>query len=171
MSARTIDLLRSLGLEEEVRAGQLDIGAVGAWAAAAATVHPAFPLEVHTLDHPVAAALGLTPDGAVLARPDAQVVTCWPTAPPDPGAGLAEALTGWSARRPTATAGGRRPSSPPAGGSRGAVPEAEQPGQPLSSDRTLAAWPSALTLCQARSMRPFSSTRKVERRTPTDLRP
>jgi putative polyketide hydroxylase len=44
-------------------------------------------------------------------------------------------------------------------------------GQLLSSDRTVAAWPSALTLCQARSTRPWSSRRKVERRTPTDLRP
>ena len=44
-------------------------------------------------------------------------------------------------------------------------------GQLRSWDRTLAAWPSALTLCQARSTRPWSSRRNVERRTPTDLRP
>jgi hypothetical protein len=50
-------------------------------------------------------------------------------------------------------------------------PRAEQAGQLWSWDRTLAAWPSALTLCQARSTRPSSSRRKVERRTPTDLRP
>jgi putative polyketide hydroxylase len=33
VSTRTMELLRSWGLEEEVRAGQLDIAAVGAWAA------------------------------------------------------------------------------------------------------------------------------------------
>jgi hypothetical protein len=44
-------------------------------------------------------------------------------------------------------------------------------GQVPRSARTAAAWPSALTLCQARSTRPWSSRRKVERRTPTDLRP
>ena len=43
--------------------------------------------------------------------------------------------------------------------------------QPPSSARTAAAWPSALTSCQARSTRPCSSTRKVDRSTPTDVRP
>jgi putative polyketide hydroxylase len=33
VSTRTMELLRSWGLEDEVRAGQLDIGAVGAWTA------------------------------------------------------------------------------------------------------------------------------------------
>jgi putative polyketide hydroxylase len=33
VSTRTMELLRSWGLEDEVRAGQLDIGTVGAWAA------------------------------------------------------------------------------------------------------------------------------------------
>jgi hypothetical protein len=40
-----------------------------------------------------------------------------------------------------------------------------------SSARTAAACPSALTLCQARSTLPCSSTRKVERSTPTEVRP
>src|SRR4029453_9426361 len=45
------------------------------------------------------------------------------------------------------------------------------PGQSWSWARTLAASPSALTLGQARSTLPCSSTRKVERRTPTEVRP
>ena len=57
--------------------------------------------------------------------------------------------------RSAATSKLTRPRRPPAGC-----------GQLASSARTLAAWPSALTLCQARSMRPCSSTRKVERSTP-----
>jgi 2-polyprenyl-6-methoxyphenol hydroxylase-like FAD-dependent oxidoreductase len=48
---------------------------------------------------------------------------------------------------------------------------AQVAGQLRSWARTLAAWPSALTLRQARSTRPSSSRRKVERRTPTDVRP
>jgi 2-polyprenyl-6-methoxyphenol hydroxylase-like FAD-dependent oxidoreductase len=66
--------------------------------AAAATLHPAFPLDLHPLDHRAAATLGLDSDGALLARPDAKVITCWPTAPTDPRAELAEALSGWSGR-------------------------------------------------------------------------
>ena len=99
------------------------------WTAAAATLDTPFPLTVHTLDPSTATALRVEGGGAVLVRPDAQVVAHWPTAPADPG------------------------------------------GQLRSWARTLAAWPSALTLCQARSTRPCSSRRKVERRTPTEVRP
>jgi hypothetical protein len=98
-----------------------------------------------TLDHRTAATLGIDPEGALLARPDAQVITCWPTAPTDPRAELSEAVCVQLVRAPA--------------------------GQLRSWDRTLAAWPSALTLCQARSTRPSSSRRKVERRTPTEVRP
>jgi putative polyketide hydroxylase len=48
---------------------------------------------------------------------------------------------------------------------------ADPAGQLRTWARTVAAWPSALTLCQARSTRPCSSRRKVERRTPTEVRP
>jgi putative polyketide hydroxylase len=93
-----------------------------AWAeaaqAAAATLDAAFPLDVQALDRPAARALGLAPDGAVLVRPDAHPVASWPSPPPDPGSELAATLPGWVARRPTAADEGRRPSSPPAGGSR-----------------------------------------------------
>jgi putative polyketide hydroxylase len=99
------------------------------WTAAAATLDTPFPLTVHTLDPSTATALRVEGGGAVLVRPDAQVVAHWPTAPADPA------------------------------------------GQLRSWARTLAAWPSALTLCQARSTRPCSSRRKVERRTPTEVRP
>ena len=115
------------------------------WTAAAATLGPAVPLDLHTLDHRTAATLGIDPDGALLARPDAQVITCWPTAPTDPRAELSGAVCVQLVRAPA--------------------------GQLRSWDRTLAAWPSALTLCQARSTRPSSSRRKVERRTPTEVRP
>jgi 2-polyprenyl-6-methoxyphenol hydroxylase-like FAD-dependent oxidoreductase len=101
----------------------------------------AFPLAVHHLDPEAAATLGIGPTGAALVRPDAQVIACWPALPPRP------------------------PSRPaPAGVVRGA-------GQCWSWARIEAAWPSALTSCQARSTRPCSSTRKVERRTPTEVRP
>jgi hypothetical membrane protein len=43
--------------------------------------------------------------------------------------------------------------------------------QRWTSARTRAAWPSALTLCQALATRPCSSTRKVERSTPMLMRP
>jgi hypothetical protein len=48
------------------------------------------------------------------------------------------------------------------------VSAASRRGQTLgpSASRTWAAWPSALTLCQARLTRPCSSTKKVERSTP-----
>jgi hypothetical protein len=41
--------------------------------------------------------LGVHPDGAVLARPDAQVIASWPTGPPDPRAELVAAISGWVA--------------------------------------------------------------------------
>jgi putative polyketide hydroxylase len=64
-----------------------------AWTAAAGPLDPPFPLEVHALDPEAAATLGIGPTGAVLVRPDAQVITCWPVLPPDPRAALLE--TGW----------------------------------------------------------------------------
>jgi putative polyketide hydroxylase len=51
-----------------------------------------FPLAVHPLDPATADALGLGAAGAVLVRPDAQVVACWPAPPPDPRAALAAAV-------------------------------------------------------------------------------
>ena len=62
-----------------------------------------FPLEVHALDPGTARTLGVGAVGAVLVRPDAQVVACWPAAPPDPRAALAAAVP-WSAE----PAGSRR---------------------------------------------------------------
>ena len=88
------------------------------WTAAATTLDPTVPLDLHTLDHRTAAPLDIDSDGALLARPDAQVITHWPVAPTDPRAELSEAVSSWFGRRSTATAEGRRPSSPPAGGSR-----------------------------------------------------
>jgi putative polyketide hydroxylase len=52
-----------------------------AWTAAVATLTTPFPLAVHALDPVAAAVLGVDPDGAVLARPDARVVARWPGAP------------------------------------------------------------------------------------------
>src|SRR6266536_2265743 len=57
----------------------------------------------------------------------------------------------------------------PSGRARAGAPAAV--GQSPISARTLAAWPSALTLYQARSMRPSGPTRKVERITPTLVLP
>jgi putative polyketide hydroxylase len=79
------------------------------WTAAAATLDPAFPLEVHALDHRTAATLGIDPDGALLARPDAQVITHWPTAPINLRAELAEAVSGWSGREPVSSGAGSGP--------------------------------------------------------------
>jgi putative polyketide hydroxylase len=62
-----------------------------------------FPLEAHALDPGTARILGVGPGGAVLVRPDAQVVARWPAAPPDPRAALAAAVP-WSAE----PAGSRR---------------------------------------------------------------
>ncbi len=65
------------------------------WTAATATLDPPFPLDVHTLHGPAADTLALDPDGAILSRPDGQVVAHWPTAPSDPRAELAETLSRW----------------------------------------------------------------------------
>jgi putative polyketide hydroxylase len=65
-----------------------------------------FPLEVRALDPGTARTLGLGAGGAVLVRPDAQVVTRWPAAPPDPRAALAAAVP-WSAE-PASTCTGSR---------------------------------------------------------------
>lgn len=62
-----------------------------AWADTAGAVETTFPLDVHALDGPAAGALGMGTDGAVLVRPDARVVACWPTAA-DPHADLTAAL-------------------------------------------------------------------------------
>ena len=71
------------------------------WSEAAKATATPFPLEVAVLDRPAAHAVGIGPGGAVLVRPDAQMVACWPTAGA-PGAELAEALSSWFGRRPTA---------------------------------------------------------------------
>jgi putative polyketide hydroxylase len=55
-----------------------------------------FPMEVHTVDAATAKVLGIGPGGMVLVRPDAQVVACWPAAPPEPRAALAAAVP-WTA--------------------------------------------------------------------------
>jgi putative polyketide hydroxylase len=61
----------------------------------AAPLVPSFPLDVHHLDPSTATSLAIAPDGAILVRPDAQVVAHWPTAPTDPSAELA----GWTGSR------------------------------------------------------------------------
>jgi putative polyketide hydroxylase len=76
----------------------------GPWTAAAAPLDPPFPLRLHSLDPPTAETLAIAPDGAVLARPDAQVVAHWPTLPADPGPELAAALPWWVGRTPSAAA-------------------------------------------------------------------
>jgi putative polyketide hydroxylase len=58
------------------------------WTAAAATLDPPFPLEVLALDPEAAEVVGIGPTGATLVRPDAQLITRWPTLPPDPLAAL-----------------------------------------------------------------------------------
>lgn len=63
------------------------------WTDAAATLDPSFPLEAHPVDLPAAHTVGIGPAGAALVRPDAQVITCWPTLPPDPRTALLQ--TGW----------------------------------------------------------------------------
>ena len=72
-----------------------------AWSEAAKAAATPFPLEVAVLDRAAAHAVGIGPGGAVLVRPDAQMVACWPTAGA-PGAELAEGLSSWFGRRPTA---------------------------------------------------------------------
>jgi putative polyketide hydroxylase len=76
----------------------------GPWTAAAAPLDPPFPLRLHSLDPTTAETLAIAPDGAVLARPDAQVVAHWPTLPADPGPELAAALPWWVGRTPSAAA-------------------------------------------------------------------
>src|SRR5829696_1965077 len=73
---------------------------------AAASADPPFPLEVHALGPEPAGILGIGPTGAALVRPDAQVIACWPTVPPDPGDALLE--TGWFGE-PVSPGGGRGP--------------------------------------------------------------
>ena len=75
-----------------------------AWSGAAATLDPRFPLDVHPLDPAAAQVVGVGSGGALLARPDAQVITCWPTLPPDPRAALVQ--TGWFGE-PVSPGGGR----------------------------------------------------------------
>jgi putative polyketide hydroxylase len=65
-----------------------------AWVDAVGATETTFPLGVHALDGPAAGALGVGADGAVLVRPDARVVACWPAAV-DPPADLAAALRSW----------------------------------------------------------------------------
>jgi 2-polyprenyl-6-methoxyphenol hydroxylase-like FAD-dependent oxidoreductase len=71
-----------------------------AWTAATATLDTPFPLAVHSLDRSTATALGVDPDGAVLARPDAQVVAHWPSPPADPPSALRALASAWSGRQP-----------------------------------------------------------------------
>ena len=61
------------------------------------TLETSFPLTVHTLDPATATALAVIPDGAIAARPDAQVVAHWPSAPADPAAALSTLAPAWSA--------------------------------------------------------------------------
>jgi putative polyketide hydroxylase len=44
------------------------------WTAATAALAPPYPLDVHALDPSTAATLAIAPDGAVLVRPDAQIL-------------------------------------------------------------------------------------------------
>jgi putative polyketide hydroxylase len=77
-----------------------------AWAEAGATLDTAFPLDVRPVDAGAAATLGVHPDGAVLARPDAQVIAHWPSAPHDPRAELAAATSGWVEGGPVSSGAG-----------------------------------------------------------------
>ena len=77
-----------------------------AWAAAGATLDTAFPLDVRPVDAGAAATLGVHPDGAVLARPDAQVVAHWPSAPADPPAALGALASTWSGGQPAPVSAG-----------------------------------------------------------------
>ena len=67
-----------------------------AWTGAAATLATPVPLDVQPVDAGAATTLAIGPDGAVLARPDAQTVASWWAAPADPRAELAAALSGWA---------------------------------------------------------------------------
>jgi putative polyketide hydroxylase len=78
-----------------------------AWVDAAGATETTMPLGVHALDGPAAVAVGVGADGAVLVRPDAQVVACWPAAV-DPRTDLAAALRSrWFGRDPAAAARAR----------------------------------------------------------------
>ncbi len=74
--------------------------AASAWTAAVATLDTPFPLAVRTLDPSTATALSLNPDGAILARPDAQVVAHWPAVPADPPSTLGASASAWFDRQP-----------------------------------------------------------------------
>jgi hypothetical protein len=76
------------------------------WTAATATLDPAAPLDLRTLDQRTAATLGIDRHGALLARPDARVVAHWPTAPTDPRAELSEAVSSWLGRPPVSSGAG-----------------------------------------------------------------
>jgi putative polyketide hydroxylase len=65
----------------------------GPWTTA--LLAPPYPFDLHLLDPSTAATLAIAPGGAILVRPDAQVVAHWPTAPTDPSAELA----GWTGSR------------------------------------------------------------------------
>jgi putative polyketide hydroxylase len=72
------------------------------WQAGAASLAPHYPLEVHSLDPSTATTLAVAPDGAILARPDAQIVAHWPTVPTDPNAELAGWIgSRWFERQPS----------------------------------------------------------------------
>jgi putative polyketide hydroxylase len=71
------------------------------WQAAAASLAPPYPLEVHPLDPSTATTLAIAPDGAILVRPDAQIVAHWPT---DPAAELAGWIgSRWFERQPVSS--------------------------------------------------------------------
>ena len=78
-----------------------------AWTEAASMLETPFPLDVHILDPQAAHTVGIGPTGAVLVRPDAQAIACWPTTPPDPRAALAALVPGgWFGRQPVSPGGG-----------------------------------------------------------------
>lgn len=64
-------------------------GPVGAWRREGRSKAP---LDIHTLGVEAARALGLSADGALLARPDGQVVACWASAAADPQVELDTAM-------------------------------------------------------------------------------
>jgi putative polyketide hydroxylase len=74
------------------------------WTAATAALAPPYPLKVNPLDPSTAATLAIAPDGAILARPDAQIVAHWPTGPTDPSAELAAWIgPRWFERQPVSS--------------------------------------------------------------------
>jgi putative polyketide hydroxylase len=79
------------------------------WRDLAATVETALPFDVHVLDAPAADAVGIPRRGAVLVRPDGQVVAGWPAAAGDAEGDLSGAVrqaTGGGAARPALVAHG-----------------------------------------------------------------